>query len=101
MDKKGFKTNHSGGILGGISNGNIVRVKAHFKPTPSIFLPQDTLDVNGKQQVCKIKGRHDPCVAVRGSVVAESMVALVIADMLLLHTTSQLSFLKKVYLSEL
>ena len=101
MDKKGFKTNHSGGILGGISNGNIVRVKAHFKPTPSIFLPQDTLDVNGKQQVCKIKGRHDPCVAVRGSVVAESMVALVIADMLLLHSTSQLSFLKKVYLSEL
>lgn len=101
MNEQGFKTNHSGGILGGISNGNTLRVKAYFKPTPSIFLPQDTLDVNGKQQVCKIKGRHDPCVAVRGSVVAESMIALVIADMLLLHSTSQLSFLKKVYLGEL
>ncbi|TLD97309.1 chorismate synthase [Helicobacter jaachi] len=97
MDKKGFKTNHSGGILGGISNGNTLLVKAHFKPTPSIFLPQHTLDTAGKAQICHIKGRHDPCVAVRGSVVAEAMVSLVLADMLLLHSTSQLDFLKRVY----
>ena len=97
MDKNGFKSNHSGGILGGISNGNALLVKAHFKPTPSIFIPQETLDIHLQEQTCQIKGRHDPCVAVRGSIVAQAMVALVLADMLLLHATSQLCFLKKIY----
>ncbi|WP_300449620.1 chorismate synthase [uncultured Helicobacter sp.] len=97
MSKEGFMSNHSGGILGGISNGNTLLLKAYFKPTPSIFIPQQTLNTQGEEQICHIKGRHDPCVAVRGSVVAKAMVALVLADMLLLHTTSQLSFIKKVY----
>lgn len=97
MNAQGYLSNHSGGVLGGISNGNTLLIKAHFKPTPSIFLPQNTLDTQSHEQTCLIKGRHDPCVCVRGSVVAESMVALVLADMLLLHSTSQLRFLKRVY----
>lgn len=97
--ESGFKTNHSGGILGGISNGDEINVKVYFKATPSIFIEQDTVDTNGKEVVCKLKGRHDPCVAVRGSVVAESMMALVIADMLLLNLSSKVENIKKVYKS--
>ncbi|QEZ89645.1 chorismate synthase [Aliarcobacter cibarius] len=93
----GFKTNHSGGMLGGISNGDDINVKVYFKATPSIFIEQDTIDVYGNEVVCKLKGRHDPCVAVRGSVVAESMMALVIADMLLLNLSSKIDNIKKVY----
>jgi len=97
MNAHGFISNHSGGILGGISNGNILLLHVHFKPTPSIFIPQETLNISMQEVICKIKGRHDPCVAVRGSVVAEAMVALVLADMLLLNATSQLAFLKRIY----
>jgi chorismate synthase len=93
----GFKTNHSGGILGGISNGDDIDMKVFFKPTPSIFISQDTIDINNNQLKCELKGRHDPCVATRGSVVAESMMAIVLADMLLLNMSSKISHLKKVY----
>ena len=95
--KDGFKTNHSGGILGGISNGDDINVKVHFKATPSIFIEQDTVDIYNDEVVCKLKGRHDPCVAVRGSVVAESMMALVLADMVLLNLSSNIKNIKKVY----
>lgn len=95
--KTGFKTNHSGGILGGISNGDDINVKVHFKATPSIFIEQDTVDIYGNEVECKLKGRHDPCVAVRGSVVAESMMALVLADLLLLNMSSKVENIKKVY----
>lgn len=95
--KDGFKTNHSGGILGGISNGDDINVKVHFKATPSIFIEQDTVDIHNDEVVCKLKGRHDPCVAVRGSVVAESMMALVLADMVLLNMSSNIKNIKKVY----
>lgn len=97
IDKNGFKTNHSGGILGGISNGDDINVKVYFKATPSVFMKQDTVDVFNNETICELKGRHDPCVAVRGSVVAESMMSLVIADMLLLNTASTVKNLKKVY----
>ncbi|WP_419769306.1 MAG: chorismate synthase [Candidatus Marinarcus sp.] len=93
----GFKSNHSGGILGGISNGDDINVKVYFKPTPSIFIKQETIDKNNHDVECALKGRHDPCVAVRGSVVAESMMALVIADMLLLNMSSNIENIKKVY----
>ena len=95
--KSGFKTNHSGGILGGISNGDDINVKVYFKATPSIFIEQETIDIYNNEVECKLKGRHDPCVAVRGSVVAESMMALVLADMVLLNMSSKMENVKKVY----
>jgi len=95
--KDGFKTNHSGGILGGISNGDDINIKVYFKSTPSIFIKQETVDINNNEVDCELKGRHDPCVAVRGSVVAESMMALVLADMALLNMSSKIENVKKVY----
>lgn len=97
ITKEGFLSNHSGGILGGISNGDDIVLKVYFKPTPSIFKPQKTIDINGNETVCKLKGRHDPCIAPRGSVVAEAMAALVCADMLLLNITRKVENIKKVY----
>ncbi|RXJ99442.1 chorismate synthase [Arcobacter sp. CECT 8986] len=93
----GFKSNHSGGMLGGISNGDEINFKVYFKPTPSIFIKQETVDIYNNEVDCELKGRHDPCVAVRGSVVAESMTALVLADMLLLNMSSNINNIKKVY----
>lgn len=95
--KGGFQTNHSGGILGGISNGDEILIKIHFKPTPSIFIPQNSLNTAKEECSCVIKGRHDPCIAIRGSVVCESMLALILADMLLLNSASKLENLKKIY----
>mgnify|MGYP000467261604 CR=1 FL=1 len=92
-----FKTNQAGGILGGISNGDDINIKVHFKSTPSVFIKQDTVDINNEEVTCELKGRHDPCVAIRGSVVAESMMALVLADMLLLNMSSKIQNIKKVY----
>ena len=97
ITKDGFLSNHSGGILGGISNGDEIILKVYFKPTPSIFKPQKTIDVNGNETICELKGRHDPCIAIRGSVVAEAMAALVCADMLLLNMTRRVEDIKKVY----
>lgn len=95
--KDGFASNHSGGILGGISNGDDINIKVFFKATPSIFIKQETIDVNNNEVECELKGRHDPCVAVRGSVVAESMMALVLADMVILNMSAKIENLKKVY----
>jgi chorismate synthase len=97
MDKNGFLSNHAGGILGGISTGADIDLKVHFKPTPSIFLKQQTQNEREESIEFNLKGRHDPCIAVRGSIVANAMTALVIADMLLLNASSTLCNLKKIY----
>jgi len=97
ISSDGFLSNHSGGILGGISNGDEIVTKIYFKPTPSIFLEQQTVDNENKDTTYYLKGRHDPCVAIRGSVVCESMMALVLADMLLLNMNSKIDYIKKVY----
>ena len=98
LDKKfGFASNHAGGTLGGMTSGQEVVIKTHFKPTPSIFLPQPTQNVRGQDVVCELRGRHDPCIGVRGSVVATAMARLVTADMLLLNLSANLANLKKIY----
>ena len=72
-------------------------IKSYFKPTPSIFKAQPTLNLNGDETICELRGRHDPCIGVRGSVVATAMARLVIADMLLLNATSNVNNLKRIY----
>lgn len=84
------RTNHAGGILGGISDGSRVVFRAAFKPTPSISLPQKTVDQNGRESEIIIKGRHDPIIVPRAVVVVESMAALTVADLLLASMTSRL-----------
>ncbi|SFZ97533.1 Chorismate synthase [hydrothermal vent metagenome] len=93
----GFKSNHAGGILGGISNGDTIVVKTHFKPTPSIFQEQDTITTHNEEVKCNLKGRHDPCVALRGSVVCEAMMALTLADMSLLNMGKKMEHLTAIY----
>jgi len=97
ITKDGFSSNHSGGILGGISNGDDIFTKVYFKPTPSIFIEQNTIDIDGNEVKYKLSGRHDPCVATRGSVVAKAMMSIVLADMLLLNMGSRVEHLKQVY----
>jgi len=97
MTKEGFATHHHGGTLGGISSGDRLDIKVYFKPTPSIFKPMRTLDIHGRETTCELKGRHDPCVAIRGSVVAEAMAALVVADMLLLNMGRKMEDLRRYY----
>lgn len=84
------KTNHSGGVLGGISDGSDIVFRAAFKPTPSIAQPQDTVNKDGENIELVIHGRHDPMVVPRAVVVVESMAALTIADLLLVSMTSRL-----------
>jgi chorismate synthase len=97
ITSNGFKTNHSGGILGGISNGDDIITKIYFKPTPSIFIEQQTVNEQNEDTKYYLQGRHDPCVAIRGSVVAQAMMALVLADMVLLNMNSKIDNLKAVY----
>lgn len=84
------KTNNSGGIQGGISNGEEVYFRVAFKPVPTIMQDQQTVDKQGNNVVFKAKGRHDPCVLQRALPVVESMAALVIADYYLLNKTNKI-----------
>ena len=76
----GTRTNRSGGVQGGISNGEAVTLRIAFKPTATIMRPQDTVDASGNPAVLAPKGRHDPCVLPRAVPVVEAMMALVLAD---------------------
>ena len=96
----GFESNHAGGILGGISNGEDIIMNVYFKPTPSIFKEQHTVTTTNEEVDFSLKGRHDPCVAIRGTVVCEAMSALVIADMLLLNMGSNMNGFTKYYNKE-
>ncbi|ESZ88029.1 MAG: chorismate synthase [Blastomonas sp. CACIA14H2] len=80
-----FLANHAGGIAGGISTGQPVVVRVAFKPTSSILTPVETITRQGEASEIVTKGRHDPCVGIRGTPVVEAMVALVLADQKLLH----------------
>ena len=78
-----FLSNHAGGILGGISNGNDIVIRFAVKPTPSISKAQETVDADGKNAEISVKGRHDPCIVPRILVVAECMTAMTILDSLM------------------
>jgi chorismate synthase len=80
-----FESNHAGGVAGGISTGQPVVVRVAFKPTSSILIPVPTVDRKGRDTEISTKGRHDPCVGIRGAPVVEAMMALVLADQKLLH----------------
>ncbi|WP_336964735.1 chorismate synthase [Sphingobium aquiterrae] len=80
-----FLANHAGGIAGGISTGQPIRLRVAFKPTSSILIPVETVNRNGEASEIVTKGRHDPCVGIRGVPVVEAMVAFVLADQKLLH----------------
>jgi chorismate synthase len=80
-----FDANHAGGIAGGIATGQPVVVRVAFKPTSSILTPQPTITRDGEATELFTKGRHDPCVGIRGVPVVEAMMALVLADHKLLH----------------
>jgi chorismate synthase len=90
MRKEGFTSNHAGGVLGGISNGDTIRARMALKPTSSIPKARPTVDIHGNETEIITKGRHDPCVGIRAVPIAEAMLALVLADHLLRHRSSQL-----------
>jgi chorismate synthase len=77
------RTNHSGGVQGGLSNGEDILLRVGFKPVATIFREQDTVDVQGRSAVLKPRGRHDPCVVPRAVPMVEAMMALVLCDHLL------------------
>jgi chorismate synthase len=80
-----FLSNHAGGVMGGISTGQPVVVRIAFKPTSSILIPMETVDRSGTEAEISTKGRHDPCVGIRGVPVVEAMMALVLADQKMLQ----------------
>lgn len=86
----GFKSNHAGGILGGISNGDEIIVRLAVKPTSSIAIEQETIDIHGRPAKIATKGRHDPCVGLRAVPIAEAMMALVLVDHFLRNKLSRL-----------
>ena len=85
LTPSGFKTNHAGGILGGISSGQDILVSMALKPTSSIRLPGDSIDTEGNPIEVITTGRHDPCVGIRATPIAEAMLAIVLMDHALRH----------------
>jgi chorismate synthase len=91
------KTNHAGGILGGISDGSPIVLRAAFKPTPSIFSEQETVNRLGEEIKVQIKGRHDPIIVPRAVVVVESMCALTLVDKMFAAMTSRMDRIAEFY----
>jgi chorismate synthase len=85
MTPLGFVSNNNGGVLGGISTGQDVTVSIALKPTSSIRLPRRTIDKSGKATTIETTGRHDPCVGIRATPIAEAMLACVLMDHALRH----------------
>jgi chorismate synthase len=85
MTPQGYLSNHAGGVLGGISSGQRVRVSMALKPTSSILIPGQSIDIDGQPTEVITKGRHDPCVGIRATPIAEAMLALVLMDHYLRH----------------
>lgn len=90
-------TNHAGGILGGISDGSAILLRAHVKPTPSIFSKQQTVNNQGEDIEIAIKGRHDPVIVPRAVVVVESMAAIALLDAMLVNMGARIENLHKIY----
>ena len=84
-DRISFKSNNSGGSLGGITSGQDIVIKFAVKPTSSILTKKKTIDVDGKNTEIRTKGRHDPCVGIRAVPIGEAMVAIVLADLFLIN----------------
>ena len=80
MTPRGFRTNNAGGVLGGISTGQDLEVSIAVKPTSSIISPRETIDLQGQPAEVVTKGRHDPCVGIRATPIAEAMLALVVME---------------------
>ncbi|MNP34311.1 Chorismate synthase [compost metagenome] len=85
LTPQGFLSNNAGGILGGISSGQPIVANLALKPTSSITTPGRSIDVNGNPVDVVTKGRHDPCVGIRATPIAEAMMAIVLMDHLLRH----------------
>jgi len=85
MTPEGFLSNHAGGILGGISSGQDIVASIALKPTSSLRIPGRTVNIHGEPVEVVTKGRHDPCVGIRATPIAEAMLAVVLMDHLLRH----------------
>ncbi len=90
-------TNHAGGILGGMSDGDTILIRAHVKPTPSIFSTQQTVNKDNEEIDIQIKGRHDPIIVPRAVVVMECMTALTILDAMMVNMSAKMDSLEKFY----
>jgi chorismate synthase len=85
LTPQGFVGNNAGGVLGGISTGQDLEVSIAIKPTSSILIPRESIDVDGASTEVITKGRHDPCVGIRATPIAEALLALVVMEHALLH----------------
>ena len=90
MLPSGFMSNHAGGVVGGISSGQDIVTHIALKPTSSIRLPGKSIDKAGKETEVITTGRHDPCVGIRATPIAEAMLALVLVDHALRHRAQNL-----------
>ncbi|MFT8229629.1 MAG: chorismate synthase [Enterobacterales bacterium] len=95
MNKYGFKSNHAGGILGGISIGEPIKINIALKPTSSISIPGETINNKGETVKIITRGRHDPCVGIRAVPIAEAMTAIVLMDHYLRYRAQCKNFIKK------